>query len=227
MRAHVLQHEPFEEPGSIVGWLANHRAVVGYSRLFDGDPLPSLDGIDLVVALGGAMSVNDEAELPWLLPEKRFVRSAIERGTPLLGICLGAQLIASAMGSRVFRALHKEIGWFPIQAVESPPGPFRFPESMHAFHWHGETFDLPADAVHLARSEACEHQAFRIGRRVLALQFHLEATPESAASLVAECGHEIVPGAFIQPAAEILAVPASAYASMNMVMDRLLDALVG
>jgi GMP synthase-like glutamine amidotransferase len=170
---------------------------VSYTRFFDDPALPQLNGLDLVIAMGGPMSVNDESTLPWLLSEKRFIRSAVERGIPVLGVCLGAQLVASALGARVYRNAQKEIGWFSIEGTPSTPNTFRFPEKCIAFHWHGETFSLPPGAVRLAKSVACENQAFQIAH-VIGLQFHLETTPESARALLDHCGDELVPGPYVQ-----------------------------
>ena len=121
MRVHVLQHVPFEGLGSIEPWLAQRDTEIRYTRFFERDPLPDLDAVDLLVAMGGPMSVNDEAQFSWLEPEKRTVREAIEREIRVLGICLGAQLIASALGSRVYPNAVKEIGWLPIQAASTGP----------------------------------------------------------------------------------------------------------
>ncbi len=115
MKVHVLQHVPFEGLGSIDPWLASRGAEVAYTRFFQNDPLPSPGSMDLLVVMGGPMSVNDEGELAWLAPEKRFVRDAVESGVPVLGICLGAQLIASALGACVYPNRVKEIGWFPFR----------------------------------------------------------------------------------------------------------------
>lgn len=103
MKVHVLQHVSFEGLGSMLPWLESRGAEIGYTRFFQNDPLPALQGIDMVIAMGGPMSVNNEKEFIWLKPEKQFMRQAIARGVPLLGVCLGVQLIASAMGSRVYR----------------------------------------------------------------------------------------------------------------------------
>ena len=229
MKAHVLQHVAFEGLGSIEGWLDRRRATVAWTQLHD-DPatLPrQAAGLDLVIALGGPMSVNDEAGLPWLVGEKRFLREAIDAGVAVLGICLGAQLMASACGAAVHPGRQKEIGWFPVEAVATPAAPswFAFPPSTLAFHWHGETFDLPAGAVHLARSAACERQAFQLGASAIGLQFHLETTPPSAASLIEHCGHELTPDAWVQSPDELLRAPAAAYEATHRLMDRVLDHL--
>lgn len=219
MRAHVLQHVPFEGLGSIGDWLNAEGYETTSTRFFESSVLPHVDDVDLLIAMGGPMSVNDEAMLPWLVAEKAFVRDAIRAGTPVLGICLGAQLIASALGARVYANPQKEIGWLPIQAVEAPrDGAFRFPPSIDVFHWHGETFDLPSGAIALASSPACRNQAFQIGRSVIGLQFHLETTPESARLLVANCRDEMVPGPYVQSEEAVLSAEPARYATINALM---------
>ena len=198
MKVHVLQHVPFEGIGSMERWLAKRDASVGYTRFYESAKLPDPRRVDLVIAMGGPMSVNDEPDHPWLVPEKEFIRQAIRLGLPVIGICLGAQLIASALGAKVYSGRHTEIGWFPLEAVDTGEDVFRMPSDVPVFHWHGETFDLPIGAVHLAKSDACENQAFQIGRNVVGLQFHLETTPESAALILEHCGDELVPGEHVQ-----------------------------
>lgn len=223
MRFHVLQHVPFEGLGSILPWLQARGASISTTRFFESAALPRLTEVDALIVLGGPMSVNDEAVLPWLRDEKRFVRQAIEAGKPVLGICLGAQLIASSLGARVYPGPHKEIGWFPVQACEHGSEAFGFPEVANVFHWHGETFDLPPGAVHLASSRACLHQAYQIGPRAIGLQFHLETTPESADAIITHCRDELVPGAFVQSEQALRAVPESRYAGINELMDTVLS----
>ena len=222
----VLQHVPFEGLGSIAAWLEARRARVGWTRLFAGDPPPSLDDLDLLIALGGPMSVNDAARLPWLAVEQRVLREAIARGIPVLGVCLGAQLIASALGARVRRAAVPEIGWFPIEAVPAPDGACRFAAACMVFHWHGETFDLPEGAVRLARSGPCDNQAFQLARHVIGLQFHPEMTPDGAHALATHCRDDLVPGPYVQSEAELRATPAAHYHAANALMDEVLGYLV-
>ncbi|MDN5870724.1 MAG: type 1 glutamine amidotransferase [Nitrococcus sp.] len=175
------------------------------TRFFESTRLPDLDDIDFLLILGGPMSANDEHEFPWLVQEKQFIRSAIETGKPALGVCLGAQLIASALGARVFPNHCKEIGWFPVHAVPiDDPVYFRFPALMEPFHWHGETFDLPAGAVRLAQSDACTNQAFQLGKHVIGLQFHLETTPQTARKLVDNCRAELSRAKYVQSETAIL-----------------------
>lgn len=228
MRAHCLQHVPFEGLGSIEPWLKAAGCELSATRFFEDTSLPGLNGLDLLVVMGGPMSVNDEAGHPWLVPEKRFILEAVRSGTAVLGVCLGAQLIASALGARVYRNREKEIGWLTVRA-STPPGAaaFRFPASFEAFHWHGETFDLPAGAVRLASSAGCENQAFQFGRTVLGLQFHLETTPRSARELVAHCRSELAASAYVQSEAAILAAPAEKYRAANSLMGEALSFLTG
>jgi GMP synthase-like glutamine amidotransferase len=227
MRVHVLQHVPFEGLGSIAGWLETKRAVIGYTRFFEDPQLPAPDSIDALIILGGPMSVNDEDQLPWLIEEKKFIRNAVARGIPILGICLGAQMIASAMGALVYRNRDKEIGWFPVRALPAPAESLPLPKECTVFQWHGETFDLPEGAVHLAQSDGCENQAFQLNRNVVALQFHLEATIDSSSALLENCRDDIVPGSYIQDEATLRTVPASAYQNINAVMNNVLNYLFG
>jgi GMP synthase-like glutamine amidotransferase len=234
MKVHVLQHVANEGLGSIALWLAAQKAAVTFTHFYDQTSvLPSPDGFDLVIALGGPMSVNDEAQLPWLIAEKQFLRAVMQRGTAVLGICLGAQLIASACGARVYPNTEKEIGWFPVQGILQTENVFQFPEQTDVFHWHGETFALPQGAVHLARSAACENQAFQLGNNIIGLQFHLETDAESAKAFVdadnaeAPEKRELVRGKpYIQSAESILHAPAKKYADINALMESVLRFLL-
>lgn len=223
MRAHYFQHVPFEGLGSIAPWLKASGYRETCTRFYEKAVFPDVDEIDMLIIMGGPMSANDENELPWLDPEKRFIRDVIDRQKPVLGVCLGAQLIASAMGERVFPNPEKEIGWHPIEGLSSrDPSIFRFPSTMDVFHWHGETVELPSGAIHLARSAGCEHQAFQLGDSVIGLQFHLETTPQSLEQMLLQCGEELVPAAYVQTKDEILAVHPDTYEIMNGMMNRIL-----
>lgn len=229
MRVHILQHVPFEGPGSIARWLAAHGAIVTRTALYEAPVFPALDELDWLIVMGGPMSVNDEAQLPWLAPERRFVADAMARDKTVLGICLGAQLIAAAAGARVRPGREREIGWhavLPAASRESDPLAALFAPATEVFHWHGETFDLPRGARHLLRSAACDHQAFTLGDRVLGLQFHLETTIASAEALIANCPGDLRPGAHVQTAREMLSVP-ERFDRINTLMTRVLDALAG
>ena len=227
MRAHILEHVPFEGPGSIAFWLKEAGYQITHTRFYDSADLPELKAIDLLIVMGGPMSVNDEDRLSWLALEKKYICEAIDSGKPVLGICLGAQLIACAAGARVYQNPEKEIGWFPIQGLLSNDrSVFNFPQSLDVFHWHGETFDLPAGAVRIAESRGCKNQAFQMGRSVIGLQFHLETTPETARELVFNCRDELIPSPYVQTEDKILSAKPDQYQSINGVMNKILDFLV-
>jgi GMP synthase-like glutamine amidotransferase len=226
MNIHWLQHVPFEGLGAIEKWTGKMGHALSCTRLFAGDPFPEHDKFGMLVVMGGPMGIYDEQEYPWLITEKTFIRAAIEAGRPVLGICLGAQLLADVLGARVSANKEKEIGWFPVTRTDAVPSGLKsvLPESQTVFHWHGDTFDLPAGAVHLYTSVGCRNQAFLYNDRVLALQFHLETTRESAMPLLKNCRHELVPGPWIQTEQEIIN-GSEKFAGINLTMDRILDYL--
>ena len=227
MKTHIFQHVPFEDIGSIGNWLEGRKAEVTYTQFFNDHYPPENHDMDLLIILGGPMSVNDEDAFPWLRAEKAFIRDSVHHDIPTLGICLGAQLIASALGARIYKNLQKEIGWFNVTALISTGDYFQFPNGFLAFHWHGETFELPPGAVLLARSKACENQAFQIGRNVVGLQFHLESTPESIRALPENCRNELIPGTFIQTEKQLRQVSPARYGEINSIMNDLLSYLTG
>jgi GMP synthase-like glutamine amidotransferase len=227
MRVHVFQHVPFEGLGTIEPWLAARHATITWTRFFAGASIPPPDDYDWLIAMGGPMSVNDEVALPWLREEKRAIAAAIDAGKTVLGVCLGAQLIASARGAKVTPNREREIGWWPIERVagaETHPIGCAFPSRAEVFHWHGETFELPRGAVHLARSEGCEAQAFALGERVVGMQFHLETTRESAAALVENCSEDLKPALYVQSGEEMLS-DAGRLEALHRMLERVLLAL--
>lgn len=202
-----LQHVDFEGPAAIGAWAEERGLGLACVKLHQGVTPPSLEQVGMLVVMGGPMSVNDESRHAWLREEKVYVESAIRSGKPVLGVCLGAQMIADVLGARVYRNPEREIGWFPvtrIDTVDAQRALAGFPERLTAFHWHGETFDLPAGAVHVARSEACRNQAFVYGTRVVGLQFHLEMGRDDIRRLAANCPGDLVGGRFVQPADRIM-----------------------
>jgi GMP synthase-like glutamine amidotransferase len=180
MRVVAFRHVPFEDLGLIRPTLEERGISVEFADLYcDGATLPELAGAAGLIFMGGPMSANDP--LPYLQTEFQVMRQAVERSQPVLGICLGSQLLAKALGARVYRNPTKEIGWFDIHLTEAARQDDLFAGlngTETVFHWHGETFDLPSGATWLAYSEACLHQAFRLNGNTYGLQFHLEVTPE-------------------------------------------------
>lgn len=206
-------------------WLESRNAEVTYTRFYESPELPNVTGLDLVLIMGGPMNVPDETAHPWLVAEKTFVREAIDQGLAVLGVCLGAQIIADVMGARIFPNEYKEVGWFPVEAVSGGEGVFAFPEQMMAFHWHGDTFDLPERAVRLAKSEGCDNQAFQVGGNVIGLQFHLEITTKATELMIGNCPGDLAKGRYVQPA-EAMRESTSAHAeAANRVLFSLLDYL--
>jgi len=200
-RIHFLEHAPHERPGSISDWAHQRGFEVSATRLYHDDPLPKHPYFNMLVVLGGTMSVKDVAIHPWLRQEKHFIERAIEHGMPVLGICLGAQLIADVLGAEVTPMIHKEIGWHEIiTTAEARKHSIVsvFPERFPAFHWHGETFSIPDGAINIGHSPACMHQGFTLADRIVALQFHPEITPRLAESFVKEGAHELLPAPYIQ-----------------------------
>jgi GMP synthase (glutamine-hydrolysing) len=227
MNIHYLQHVPFEGLGSIEDWVRRGGHTLSVTRFYDGDPLPAAETLDLLVVMGGPMNIYEEASYPWLVGEKRFIEQVIAAGRRTLGICLGAQLIADALGAKVYANTDKEIGWFPVETTEAASGNSlfaTFPQQLDAFHWHGDTFDIPAGALHVARSAGCANQAFVYDERVVGLQFHLETTPVSAQQIIAHSAGEIVEGRYIQTP-QVMLADTRRFDTINLAMQELLGRL--
>ncbi len=187
MIIHAIQHIAFETPGVITHWARENSHTLTTTHAYNGDPFPEPGAFDWLVVMGGPMGVKDEDQYPWLVEEKQVIQTAIEQRKVVLGICLGAQLIAEVLGAAVYPNTHSEIGWFPVsfssQAQKSPIFAFAPPKTT-VFHWHNDTFDLPDGAVHLTSSKACKNQAFSYENRVVGLQFHLEMQEEQIHAIV-------------------------------------------
>jgi GMP synthase-like glutamine amidotransferase len=228
MRIHCLQHVPFEGPAAIADWAASRGHQLSLTRLYAGEKLPGIEEFDWLLIMGGPMNIYQEQQYPWLAEEKSCIDQALAADKTLLGICLGAQLLADRLGSRVYAGPELEIGWWPLHLTETGRQSRFFgelDEPLQAYHWHGDTFDLPVGAVGLARSSACVQQAFLYDQRVLGLQFHFEVTAESVRRLVEHCGGEIVPGNYVQSAEQMLAVPQATFDRLHESLYGLLDRL--
>ncbi len=206
-RLHYIQHVPFETPGSILDWATTAGVTLTSTRMFKDEPLPRLESLDCIVVMGGPMGVNDITRFKWLKAEKNFIETAVKIGKPVLGICLGAQLLADVLGAGVRKNRYKEIGWFPLTTTkenESIAATQFLPKRFTAFHWHGDTFDIPEGARRIAISEACENQGFVYHDRVIALQFHLEVTEPSLIEMVNNGRNELITDRYVQGQLAIL-----------------------
>jgi len=227
LKIHCFQHVHFEGLGCIDNWINKNGHHIQYTRFYENTSVPCVDDYDWLVVMGGPMSVNDEAEFPWLVDEKKAVKEAIENNKTVIGICLGSQLIANVLGESVYKNQEREIGWFDISLTDATnllnPG---HSSTLKVFHWHGETYKVPANAVHLAYSAGCGSQAFLYNEKVLGLQFHLEVTGQSIAAMIENGRGDLVSGKFVQSESEILAQTLW-IESNNRIMFQILDKLAG
>jgi len=228
VKIHYLQHVPFEGLAQIKPWANDGNHQLGGTHLYKNEPLPQRDHFDWLIILGGPMNLYEEETYPWLVEEKRLIEEAIAHHKTVLGICLGAQLIAHVLGARVYPSPYPEIGWFPITktAQASHHSVFSWlPNNFNAFHWHGDTFDIPRCATHLAYSGGCQHQAFAYGNQVFGLQFHLESTQQSIQQLLYHCGDDLQKGPYVQTIQEILSDEGQ-FQSTHSTLDIFLNQLI-
>ncbi len=219
MRILILQHDPLDGPGALLEWAESRGHSVACCLICQAEPLPPPDSFDLLVSLGGPMGAYEEEKHPWIALEKQYLREAFAAGKKILGLCLGCQLLADALGGKAFRHTCKEFGWQPIESLPEGAawfgtgGDFQALEKeengiFYAFQWHGDTYAMPPGAVQLARNAAAEQQAFVMegtrGGLVMGLQFHLEWTEQMAREALAEPGVAPPPSPFVQTPEEIL-----------------------
>lgn len=198
----ILQHAEGEWIGSMEHWFSERDFILTTIRMDHGEPLPEIEDFDWLLVMGGPMSVYDESGFPWLIVEKPFIRHAIHLGKTVLGICLGGQLIANAMGATVKANKQQEIGWYEVSRIDQKAN--WLPETFSPLSWHGDIFELPEGAISLAYSAVTPCQGFRLGDSVIGLQFHLEAqagTAEAFLNLETSCLPE---GATVQSKEQLL-----------------------
>ena len=228
MRIHYIQHVPFEDPAGIFVWAEKKKHSLTATKLFEQASFPGMEEFDWLIIMGGPMNVYEYDKYQWLADEKEFIRDAISNGKIVLGICLGAQLIADVLGAKITRNIHKEIGWFPVETMPDASNSNifgDFPSEFMAFHWHGDTFEIPSGCIRLAKSNACDNQSFEYNGRVFGLQFHLESTSESIGKLLDNCGEELINGKYIQPESVIRSGIGRYIESINASMNLLLDSM--
>ena len=188
----VLQHHPAENLGAIAEALESAALAWQYVRVFDGHPIPTdMKGAGGLIMMGGPEAVYQLDRYPYLRAEMALIENALKAGRPVLGVCLGSQSLAAALGANVRRAPHKEIGWYPVRLRPEAKDDRLLrglPEEFVAFHWHSDILDLPAGAVPLASSELTELQGFRYGDNAWGLLFHAEMTQAIISALVKEFG---------------------------------------
>lgn len=228
MRIHVVQHVPFEGPGLIGQWALAHGHSLATS-LAIAEGYPDAEAVDLLVVMGGPMDADDEVASPWLVPEKRFVAETIAAGRLVLGVCLGAQIVAEVLGGCVRRGRELEIGWYPVtvtDAARATPLFAQWPDELVVGHWHGDTFDLPAGMEPILSSAVTANQAFVFDDRVVGLQFHLEWDAETLAALLRECPGDLArSGAHVATAAAMAAAIPERVAACRARLFGLLDGM--
>ncbi len=225
MRLHYLQHVFFESPGSILDWAEENNVEISSTHFFEKNSvLPNQDDFDCLVVMGGPMGVYDLKDYPWLEEELTFIKDTIARNKPILGICLGAQLIASALGAKVFKGT-KEIGWYPVQKQNSGYYFKEFPEEQIVFHWHGDTFELPNNATLIASSSVTKNQAFEINN-VVGLQFHFEMGEDNILKILENAADDLTNDPYVQTK-EIIASTKDYYEENERILFNLLDKLFG
>ncbi len=206
MNVHYLKHVPFEGLGCMENILTEHGCGLTRTCMYEDQSLPSIHEIDALIVMGGPMGVADEDDYPWLTLEKEFIESVIKREIPVLGVCLGAQLIADVLGAKVTKNHTKEIGWFPVKKTQAITDSrvVSFPDQFYAYHWHSDTFEAPSGAKNFLASEGCANQAFTYGKATLGLQFHLEMLPSNVQAIYHEFGNPNKLGDYVQSLEEML-----------------------
>jgi GMP synthase-like glutamine amidotransferase len=228
LRIHIFMHVPFEGPGCIEAWIARNNHTVTYTQVYETTSFPPIENIDWLIMMGGTMSVYEENEYRWLVHEKEYVRKAVVAQKVVIGICLGSQMIASALGAKVYPNTKKEIGWFDLKLTDegqNAPLLNGFEKSFPVFHWHGDTFDLPEGAVRLFYSDVTPNQAYVINDRVVGFQFHFEATVKSIGDMVEHGTDELIVSDTVQ-AAESITINTHFISANNGRMFKILDNLV-
>lgn len=227
MIVHYIQHVPFEGLGYIETLLRKNNYAVTSTKVWENPTFPSINDFDVLIVLGGPMSVYDEGNYPWLKDEKNFLYNTIRAGKKIIGICLGAQLLAVVSGAAVSTNEYKEIGWFPVKIERSFSSWLgrKTEEEIMVFHWHGDVFDIPEGGINHALSAACARQLYTCGNNIIGLQFHLEATPPTINLMIEHGADELKEGEFIQ-SAEVIKSKTEHFKKTNELMENILQKFV-
>lgn len=231
MKIKFIQHVPFENAANIENWAKNRGDAISGIKVFANEPFCGMDEFDMLAVMGGPMNIYEDHKYPWLTKEKQFIEEAIKAGKLVVGVCLGAQLIADVLGAKVFKNKEREIGWLNVRLTKEA-GKSRifadFEKEFTVFQWHGDTFSIPVGARPLATSIACQNQAFEYNDgRVLALQFHLETTAVSMNALLENCADEITPGSpFVQSTQQMLELAPKYLPEIESKMQAMLNHMV-
>lgn len=224
LRIISLEHAENEGAGKIAKWAQERGHQLTSVRLDLGEALPPLEEVDFLVVMGGAPNIYQDRDFPFLNAERAYVEQFALAEKPMLGVCLGAQLIADALGGRVTQNPVREIGWYPIEVENRDPLFAGFPAECLVFHWHGDTYSLPPGAVRMAKSAVCENQAFVFGDRIVGLQFHVELSAEAASAFTVGAEHALQPEEWVQ-SAEVIRAAEPDLRATDRGLEVLLDAL--
>jgi GMP synthase-like glutamine amidotransferase len=210
----------------LADWAAEKNHTTTYTRVFEEATFPLIDAFDMLVIMGGVMGVYEEDEYAWMPAEKAFIKRAIEAKKKVFGVCLGAQFIAESLGAKVFPHTTKEIGWFEVEKVAQHKLTQKLPQTFTTFHWHGDTFNLPDNAIHLFKTEGCAQQGFVYNDHVAGLQFHMEVKEDLLNGMTENERAELIKDKYVQSEEEVKSLMQQYISQQKKFMYEFLDAFI-